>query len=545
MSNQVQLSRAALEALSKEALAIAAAQLNAERQAGSEELARRVAARNHLLHFTTYTKPDYEVNWHHKAIAAVLNDVVRGLLPADHPDYLFDAPKRVILCAPPQTGKSELVSRRLPAYAFGRIPDLAVIGTSYGADLASLMNRDIQRVITADEYRNLFPNTRLNEVNIRSTSQGQYLRNSDIFEIVNHRGRYRSAGVGGGITGMGMRLGIIDDPIKDQAEAQSETIRNSVWEWYTTTFYTRLGKRGAIVIMHTRWHEDDLVGRLLELQKNDPNADKWLVLSFPAILDDETHRAPLDTRVLGDALWPERYNLAELAKMRANDPDGFEALQQQRPTKPGGSLLPRICFHIIEGFQYFDDMVLVRYWDKAGTEGSGAYTAGVLMCFDPMRRFGVSYIIIDVQRVQFEAYAREKLIRQTALLDAQFYRNSVVIWLEQEPGSGGKESATNTVINTLVGFNANSETVSNQGDKQIRAHPLSIQVKASNVGIVAGVWNEAFLQEAEKFPRGKYKDQIDGASGAFNKLAITWEELQSLMYVDEDEINQGYAISPY
>lgn len=524
---------------------IALQQHNDARRIGSVELERRQVARKHLLPFTTYTKPEYDVNWHHRAIANVLNDVVRGLLPISDHDYLANAPNRVILCSPPQTGKSELVSRRLPAYAFGRIPDLTVIGTSYGADLASMMNRDIQRIISGDEYRNVFPNTRLNEVNIRSTSQGQYLRNSDIFEIVNHAGRYRSAGVGGGITGMGMRLGIIDDPFKDQMEAQSETIRNNVWEWYTTTFYTRLGKSGAIVIMHTRWHEDDLVGRLLELQKTDPKADKWLVLSFPAILDDESQRSNLDHREFGEALWPNKYDLDALAKMKANDPDGFEALQQQRPVKPGGSLLPRVCFQIIEGFQYFDDMVLVRYWDKAGTEGAGAFTAGVLMCYDPQRRFGVSFIIVDVQRVQFEAYAREKLIRQTAILDAQQFRSSVSIWLEQEPGSGGKESAANTVLNTLVGFSAFSETVSNQGDKQIRAHPFSIQVKASNVGLAVANWNEPYLQEAEKFPRGKYKDQIDGSSGAFNKLAITLEEIQSYIYQDEQEGVLGYAISEY
>src|SRR3990172_1582720 len=330
------ISDKALKALAIEATQIALQQFNEARRVGKPELEARQAARNDLLRFTQYTKPDYDTNWHHRAICGVLNNVVRGLLPTNDPQYKEDAPKRVILCAPPQTGKSELVSRRLPAYAFGRIPDLTVIGTSYGADLASMMNRDIQRVISSDEYRNVFPKTRLNEVNIRTTSQGQYLRNSDIFEIVNYNGRYRSAGVGGGITGMGMRLGIIDDPFKDQMEAQSETIRNNVWEWYTTTFYTRLGKSGAIVIMHTRWHEDDLVGRLLELQKTDPKADKWLVLSFPAILDDETQRSTLDQREYGDALWPNKYDLDALAKMKANDPDGFEALQQQRPVKPGG-----------------------------------------------------------------------------------------------------------------------------------------------------------------------------------------------------------------
>lgn len=540
------LSQRALEAMIIEATMIAKRQISEQNAVSNDEKQRRIAARSHLLNFTTYTKPDYEVNWHHEAICNVLTEVINGLLPVDHPKYNSNAPKRVILCAPPRNGKSELVSRRLPAYAFGKLPDLQVIGSAYGADLASLMNRDIQRIMIDEKYITLFPKTRLNETNVRSTSQGSYLRNSDIFEIVGYRGRYRSAGVGGGITGMGANLAIIDDPFKDQMEAQSETIRNSVWEWYTTTFYTRLEKNAAIVIMHTRWHEDDLVGRLLDLAKRDPKADQWLILNFPAILDDENERSPFDNRSIGEPLWPNKYSLEALATIRANDPNGFEALQQQRPVKPGGSLFPRTPFKLIDDFHVHDECVLVRYWDKAGTEGSGAYTAGSLLCYDPQRTQGVSFVVLDIERFQYEAHERETRIRNTAQLDAKKYgRNRVTYWLEQEPGSGGKESNQNTIQNTLRGYIVKSETVSSKGDKELRATPYSIQVKAGNVGILNREWTNDYLNEAEKFPRGKFKDQIDASSGAFNKLAIEEETTQNKFVMLDNEPDFGYVISPF
>jgi len=180
---------------------------------------------------------------------------------------------------PPRHGKSELVSRRFPAFALGRDPNTRIIACSYGATLAARLNRDIQRIIDTPGYLSLFPSTRLYGENVRTRAQGTYLRNSDIFEIVGHAGFCASAGVGGAITGMGFDIGIIDDPIKNQEEAESITYRNMVWEWYGSTFYTRAEKDAIILLTMTRWHQDDLAGRLL----NDAGGDKWTVLSFPAL----------------------------------------------------------------------------------------------------------------------------------------------------------------------------------------------------------------------------------------------------------------------
>jgi predicted phage terminase large subunit-like protein len=518
-------------------------------QTAAIELLARRQARRDLLAFTTYTKrkPQYNVNWHHRATANVLNDVVRGLLPQEDPDYLPNAPKRVIIEQPPRNGKTELASRRLPAYALGRLPDLLVIACSYGADLAALVNRDVQQIIDSDHYATLFPKTRLNSSNIRTTAYGQPLRNSDIFEVVGRRGTYVSAGIGGPIGGKGFHLGIIDDPVKNRKEADSDVYRQSVWRWYTSTFYMRAEENAAIVIMSTRWDNEDLIGKLLELEISNPNADKWLLISFPALLDvipdqvEEPKRyqafMQYDVRMLGDCLWPAKYPIDALMAIKANDPDDWEALQQQRPVKPGGNLFPREKFKIIQyaEFVFNTDMEAVRYWDKAGTQDGGAFTAGVLMLFDPHCTYNVGYIVYDVQRVQYDPLTREQLVKQTAQLDYALPVD-VTVWLEQEPGSSGKESAQNTIKN-LAGFDVAAETAS--GAKETRWRPYSAQVKADNVALVTGAWNEDYLTELKRLPAGKFKDQADASAGAFNKLALGWAE-EYVAIVD-----QPLAISPF
>lgn len=452
--------------------------------------------------------------------------------------------------APPRTGKSELVSRRFPAYAHGEMPDLPIIATSYGADLAGLLNRDVQRIISSDRYSKLYPDVRLNDKNVRSDASGDYLRNSDIYEIVGRKGFYRSAGVGGPIVGLGGRLMIIDDPIKSRAEANSEAYRKALKEWYTGTFYSRLEKDAAIVIMHQRWHEDDLAGWLLD--RCDPNsphydetADDWTLVSFPAILDSipdakkEYHffrsYSKFEQRQLGDVLWPNKFSQAHLAKVRSQGKEDWESTQQQRPRPPEGSKFQRQWFLIVPQL-VLDDLVFVRYWDKAGTAGGGKYSCGVLMAFDPYRRLGRSFIVVDVQRKQLEATEREKLIRQTAVLDQQRY-GRVAIWIEQEPACSGKESARNTVTVTLIGFEVYAEPAS--GDKVIRAYPYAVQCGANNVALFQADWNETYLRELESFPFGHYADQVDASSGAFNKLALGWDIEETVIEYDP------IIISPY
>lgn len=274
--------------------------------------------------------PNFQQGWFNKIIAYELQKFYFDVMAGKQP--------RLLIQAPPRSGKSEMFSRRFPAWAFGKNPDLQMIAASYSADLASRMNRDVQRIIDSEEYSDIFPNTSFSLNSQASPSSSKNIRNSEIFEIAGHSGAYRSAGVGGGITGMGADIAIIDDPVKDAKEANSQTVRDSVWDWYTSTFYTRLSPKSGILLGMTRWHEDDLAGRLLDEAKK--GGDQWRVVSFPAIAEqDEEYRKE------GEALHPERYNTEHLGKIRkAVGTQTWNALYQQRPSSKGGDIIKGVWF---------------------------------------------------------------------------------------------------------------------------------------------------------------------------------------------------------
>lgn len=427
--------------------------------------------------------------------------------------------KRLMIFAPPRHTKSELASRRLPAYIMGRNPDASIIASSYSATPAEQMNRDVQRIIDSLEYQRLFPETTLYGKNVRSTAEGSYLRNSETFEVVGHRGIYHNAGRGGALTGFGGHYLFVDDPFKDRMEADSPTIRQNLWEWYTSVLYSRQYKNAGILITLTRWHEDGLEGRLLALAESDPSADQWVVLSLPAIAEEPL--APYDPRQVGEALWANEYPLEFLYKTRAQSAYEFAALYQQRPAPAEGIIIKR---EWLEGDDILVDAVpakarRIRYWDKAGTkDGNGACTAGVLLAAHE----GIFYIE-DIVRGRWDAPDREKVIKQTAEKDAAQYGSkwAVHIWQEQEPGSGGKESAQNTERN-LAGFVISTDRP--QTNKNERLTPFAAQCKAGNVRMKRAAWNFGFIEEATTVPYGKLRDQTDATAGAFNKLFNTTKQ---------------------
>lgn len=230
----------------------------------------------------------------------------------------------LIIQAPPQHGKSELASRRFPAFAFGRNPDFRIAECSYSADLANSMNRDVQRIMLDDDYKSLFSESSLNPERI-STLDSQPLRNSERFDIVGHRGYYVSTGVGGPLTGKSVDIGIIDDPIKNMKEARSVTTKEAIVSWYNTVFLSRLSRKSGQLIMMTRWALDDLVGYVLEKNKNN---NRVKLLSFPAINENN------------EALVPELHPLSQLEEFRVGmSSSEWAALYQQSPIIEGGNLI--------------------------------------------------------------------------------------------------------------------------------------------------------------------------------------------------------------
>jgi len=444
---------------------------------------RAEIARRSLLNFTNFTYPTYKAEPFHRFVAETLDKVVSGEID------------RLMLFAPPQHGKTELVSVRLPAYWFGKRPEDPIILTSYAASLAYRNSRHARNVLESDAYQRLFPN-----VTTRSQS-----RAVDHWEIAGHQGGLVAAGVGGPITGHGAMLGIIDDPFENWKQAQSETYRDRVWEWWRATFRTRIWEGGGIVLIMTRWHEDDLAGRLLLHDK-----DRWMVLRLPALSEGKA-RDPLGRRK-GEPLCPQRFSKAALREIRSDVGSlAWNAEYQGLPTRPEGNRFKRVWFPIVDAGPA--QARRVRYWDKAATAGGkGAYSCGVLIAMTSEREIYIENVI----RGRWSAFERQKIVRQTAELDKEKY-GPVQIWVEQEPGSGGKESAL-TTIRLLAGFSVRADRPT--GDKDTRLEPFAAQAEAGNVKLVRGPWNGDYIEEMCAIPNGLFRDQADATAGAFNKLAL-------------------------
>ncbi len=246
-----------------------------------------------------------------------------------------------MIIAPPRHSKSEHVSRRLPAYILGRNPDATIIACSHSAHMAASMNRSVQRIIDSDAYRVLFPDTRLFGQNIVTRATGTWLRNSSVFEVVGRRGVYQNYGVGQGIAGAGANYVIIDDPFKKDEEAYSPVIRQKIYDWYGADVYTRVEGVGGILLTNTRWHRDDLAGRLLKDMAGE--GDKWTVLHLPAIREDEP--CEYDPREPGEALWPWKKTIEELRQIESVEgPTKWAALYQGKPRAEGGAEWPDTYF---------------------------------------------------------------------------------------------------------------------------------------------------------------------------------------------------------
>ncbi|MFT8720610.1 terminase large subunit domain-containing protein, partial [Acetobacter sp.] len=276
------------------------------------ELKRRSAGRSGLLGFTQYTMSDYMVGPQHRLLCDRLDAVERGEI------------KRLMVFMPPRHGKSELTSKRFPAWFLGRNPTKQIITASYGATLAQGFGRDVRNIVASPEFGLLFPG-----VGVASDSAAR-----DNWHT-NKGGVYTAMGVGGGLTGKGAHVALIDDPVKDRQDAESPIIREAAWDWYRSVLRTRLMPNGAIVLVLTRWHPDDLAGRLLAEMENG-TGEEWEVLSLPAICvsdHDALHRG------IGEALWPKVFPVAELKNIEKSiGPREWSALYQQNPTPGEGTL---------------------------------------------------------------------------------------------------------------------------------------------------------------------------------------------------------------
>lgn len=459
-------------------------------------------ARRHMLAYTLATKPNFNANWHHRILCRYLDKLATGEIT------------RLMVFMPPRHGKSELVSRRFPSFCFGIDPNIKIIGASYSADLASLMNRDVQRIIDSDSYHRIFPETQLSGDMVRKTAKGSYLRNSDMFEIVGYEGSYRSVGIGGGITGMGADLAIIDDPIKNHKEADSLTYRNSVFEWIQSTLMTRLEKMDRVLLTVTRWHEDDVAGRLLKLAEADPEADQWVVLNFPAIKESRPARVKpwqelsyqLDKREEGEELWGWKYPLAKLQKRRSTIGSRFwNSLYQQRPSASEGGHIKRSWFRYYKVLPAkFDEMI--QTWDTSFKDSSKAdFVAGHVW-----GRLGAQKYLIHRVHARMDFVDTLAAIRNVSKL----YPRARAKYVEDTANGPAIIQSLRDKIPGIIAYKP-------EGSKESRVSAVQPEWEAGNVftpdpEILPSITE--YIEELATFPNAAHDDDVDAMTCALLQL---------------------------
>jgi predicted phage terminase large subunit-like protein len=414
---------------------------------------------------------------HHRLLLERLDSICRG------------DTDRLMVLMPPGSAKSTYGSLLFPAWWFTQHPKSSVIATSHTRSLAEHFGHQVRELIRESEEQLGY------SLQIGRQAAGHW--------ETTEKGEYFATGIRGPLTGHRADLVIIDDPVKSQAEADSPTLRERLWNWYRFDLTTRLKPHGRIVLIMTRWHDDDLAGRLLA-----QNAAEWNLLRLAALAeeDDPLRRAP------GDPLWPDWED--ECALLRRRDTIGERAwcaLYQQSPRAIVGSLFKTEHIDLIDSAPTGSDAMVVRAWDLAATSATGGndpdWTAGVKLMRDEPGR----YIVLDVVRLRGTPHEVEAAITRTAQIDGM----SVSIGLPEDPGQAGKHQAA-YLAGRLAGYRTDISRES--GAKTTRAAPVASQVEARNVAIVRAGWNHEFLEELRDFPFGRKDDQVDALSRAFTML---------------------------
>lgn len=461
-------------------------------QLAAQELLKRRRARRSLLDFILYINPEYIVSEFAQELCAALDqffiDQQAGLRPV------------LVVQAPPQHGKSDIVSRYAPAYLFGQAPDLSIGGLSYSKDLATDMNRDVQRIMLSPEYHRLFPGASLSAKRA-VTVDVEAKRNSDVFEIVGRKGRYIGQGVGGPLTGKRLDIGIIDDPIKNAQEALSQTVKDGIWNWYITTFLTRLSKNSGQIIMATSWATDDLSGRILKINAKAKHL-KFVAVNMPGEKGYDPSRRE-------GALVPDLHPLDKLLETKAVMSDYFwSAMYQQSPIALGGNMFKT------DEFRFYDVLPKLKW---RAVFGDTALKTKEQNDYSVFQAWGESMegqaVFIDQIRGKWEA---PELLTQARAFWAKHKADGTGVL--RSFNVEDKASGTG-LIQTLKGEGIPILGIQRSVDKITRAMDAIPLIQSGNVLLPRNApWLSDYLSEFAAFPKGANDDQVDPTMDAINAI---------------------------
>lgn len=473
-------------------------------EAARLELAHRVLARRRLLPFVQKINPRYIPGWVHEDICRRLErfskDVEEGCSP------------RLMLLVPPRHGKSELASRMFPPWHLGRCPDHEFIACSYNVSLAMTFSRKVKEVIVDPVYEAIF-DTRLHPD----------FQAAEEWAIKGHRGGYVAAGVGGGITGKGAHILTIDDPIKNAEEAQSADLREKLWEWYTSTAYTRLAPGGGVLIIQTWWHDDDLAGKIQNAMRADNEADQFEIVRYPAIaehdeyLDPDTdqivERPPLEypdlkpLRLKGEALHPARYAIRSLNQIKRTLPQQWwSALYQQNPVPDEGIYFTKDMFRRGPAPRVQDCYVSIAFDFAISEKQQNDYTVGTVSLLDS------DDVLHFVDRVRFKSADADYICKAIVGLCKKWHNPSLQLGLEDGQiyralsAPLKREMARQRVYPSM-------QLLKPISDKQARARTLQGRMQQGLVSFSSEAdWYDSMRTEMLRFPNGVHDDQVDSAA---------------------------------
>lgn len=462
--------------------------------------------------WSEYSQDEFKPNWHIEYICNELEIVARKVAAGLKNDY------DIVINVPPGSTKTAIVSIMFPIWCWVNWFNLRFITASYTRDL-SLESAEYSRdIIRSDKFKRLFP-----EIGVKQDKDTK-----SNFRIVKYdhvhagrppreiRGGNRfSTSVGGTVTGFHGHINIVDDPIDPLRTTSEQEIKKANYWMDNVLPFRKADKEVTCTIMiMQRLHQDDPTGHWLKRLKEDPEKTTPIRhICIPGEIKnyrENVKPAHLVKYYSKDGLLdPRRLSWVSLRKYESLGQYTYGGQIGQDPVPLGGGMFEVDKFRIVDTIPPSHQIKdIIRYWDKAGTEGGdGPFSVGVKMA----KLADGSFLVMDVKRGRWSTHKREEIILQTAEADGKM----VKVYVEQEPGSGGKESAESTIKN-LSGFSVYRDKP--VGDKALRADPFSVQVNESNVALLYGRWNSEYIEELKHFPNSMFKDQTDASSGAFSKL---------------------------
>ena len=444
-----------------------------------------------MADFVLYTKDDYSLEWFHDIVCSYLDKLSTREI------------KKLMIFMPPQHGKSELSSRRFPAYLLGRNPNEKLILGSYNSTKASEFVTDCQRIMQEPEYKEIFPDTKLS---------GK--QTAIYFEVNRGKGFVKGAGMSSGVTGTTASGIIIDDPFKGRNEANSENTREKIWNTYSDDFQTRLNNDSFQLMLFTRWHEDDIAGRILDPENehyDEKEASEWTVLAFSALKENDkpipTSLDYDDPRKYDEALWPDRHSAEKYYKRRRINPTGFASLDQQRPSAIEGNKILREWFvkQKLSELPFNPEMIAPDYFiDGAFTDQTENDETGVLACYfyKPLQ----TLYIFNCIGIRKELYEFLPFFKSYAKTNYRSTKSKTFIELK----ASGHPIKSMLSKFEYGGFNCIGIPSKYVGlGKYNRVENSEPFLASGKVVLVEGPWISRFIDQCATFPNATHDDMVD------------------------------------